>query len=105
MGQVIIEDNSGNGTFINQQTHLRKGETRILHSGDEICLVNAETLRKRISSTSILNTVLQTFSFIFVQSKPRKPCVNPRAMNYTKYQQSNNPSSSSSSSIEAVPTD
>lgn len=81
--QVYVEDNSGNGTFINQQTHLRKGENRILHSGDEICLVNVETLRKRISSHRILQLVLQQFSFIFVQSKPRKSCVNPRAMNYS----------------------
>jgi Protein kinase domain/FHA domain len=81
--QVYVEDNSGNGTFINQQTHLRKGENRILHSGDEICLVNVETLRKTISSHRILQMVLQQFSFIFVQCRPRKPCVNPRAMNYS----------------------
>eukprot|EP00534_Pseudo-nitzschia_fraudulenta_P010982 CAMPEP_0201208810 /NCGR_PEP_ID=MMETSP0851-20130426/177125_1 /ASSEMBLY_ACC=CAM_ASM_000631 /TAXON_ID=183588 /ORGANISM="Pseudo-nitzschia fraudulenta, Strain WWA7" /LENGTH=835 /DNA_ID=CAMNT_0047497407 /DNA_START=79 /DNA_END=2586 /DNA_ORIENTATION=- len=80
--QVFIEDDSGNGTFINQQTHLRKGETRILHSGDEICLINSETLRKKISSHRIIEMVLQQFSFIVVQSKPRKPCVNPREMNY-----------------------
>jgi len=80
--QIFIEDNSGNGTFINQQTHLRKGETRILHSGDEICLINIETLRKKISSYRVIQMVLQQFSFIIVQSKPRKSCVNPRAMNY-----------------------
>lgn len=81
-GPVYIEDTSGNGTFINQQTHLKRGQTRILHSGDEICLVNADTLRKRITSPRALELVLQQFSFIFVQSKARKPCVNPRAMNY-----------------------
>jgi len=80
--QIFIEDNSGNGTFINQQTHLRKGETRILHSGDEICLINMETLRKKISSYRVIQMVSQQFSFIVVQSKPRKSCVNPRAMNY-----------------------
>ena len=52
--QIFIEDNSGNGTFINQGTHLRKGETRLLHSGDEICLINAETLRKKISSDRLV---------------------------------------------------
>ena len=81
-GQIVIEDNSGNGTFINQQTHLRKGETRILHSGDEICLVNMETLRKKISSYRVIQRIAQQFSFIIVQSKTRKSCVNPRAMNY-----------------------
>mmetsp|Transcript_9566 Transcript_9566/g.20697 ORF Transcript_9566/g.20697 Transcript_9566/m.20697 type:complete len:847 (-) Transcript_9566:284-2824(-) len=80
--QIFIEDNSGNGTFINQQTKLGKGETRILHSGDEICLINTETLRKKISSDRVIQMVLQQFSFIIVQSKPRKSCVNPRAMNY-----------------------
>lgn len=80
--QIFIEDNSGNGTFINQGIHLQKGETRILHSGDEICLINSETLRKKISSHRIVQMVLQQFSFVFVVSKPRKSCVNPRAMNY-----------------------
>ncbi|VEU40213.1 unnamed protein product [Pseudo-nitzschia multistriata] len=82
--QIFVEDNSGNGTFINQQTKLQKGETRILHSGDVICLVNHETLRKRLSSDRIIQFVLQQFSFIVVrvQSKTRKSCVNPRAMNY-----------------------
>jgi hypothetical protein len=80
--QVYVEDNSGNGTFVNQQAHLRKGENRILHSGDEICLVNAETLRRWIPSHRVLQMVLRQFSFIFMQSKPRKSCVNPRAMNY-----------------------
>lgn len=80
--QIFIEDNSGNGTFVNQQTHLRKGETRILHSGDEICLINIETIRKKISSYRVIQMVLQQFSFIFVESKQRKSCVNPRAMNY-----------------------
>jgi serine/threonine protein kinase len=80
--QIFIEDNSGNGTFINQQTHLRKGETRILHSGDEICLISAETLRKKISSYRVIQMICQQFSFILVQSTPRKSCVNPRAMNY-----------------------
>ncbi|KAL3923697.1 MAG: hypothetical protein SGILL_001505 [Bacillariaceae sp.] len=83
-GSIYIEDNSGNGTFINQQTHLRRGQTRILHSGDEICLVNMANLRKKIKSSRILHLVQQQFSFIFVQSKPRKSCVNPRAMNYTR---------------------
>jgi serine/threonine protein kinase len=81
-GPVYIEDNSGNGTFINQQTRLRRGQTRILHSGDEICLVNPANLRKKIKSARLLQLVLQQFSFIFVQTKTRKSCVNPRAMNY-----------------------
>ena len=105
--QIFIEDNSGNGTFVNQITHLRKGETRILHSGDEICLVNVETLRKKISSNRIIQMVLQQFSFIFVQSKSRKSCVNPRAMNYNfgrNHRNINNNNESNISSVSPTPS-
>lgn len=83
-GSVYIEDMSGNGTIINQQTQLRKGEKRMLHSGDEICLIDANILRKRVSSERIIQMVLSAYSFTFIQSKPRKPCVDPRAMNYQR---------------------
>lgn len=81
--QVFIEDMSGNGSFINQTTQLSKGQQRILHSGDEICLVNPDTLRKKITSARVLQNVIDQYTFTFVQSiTNRKPCVNPRAMNY-----------------------
>lgn len=81
--QIVIEDHSGNGTFVNQSVHLGKGHQRMLHSGDEICLVNAETLRKRIASSRMLQTVLQQYTYVLVlTNKPKRPCVNPRAMNY-----------------------
>lgn len=81
--QILLEDQSGNGTFVNQTTHLRKGHQRLLHSGDEICLVSAETLRKKITSGRVLQAVLQQYTYIFVATnKPKRPCVNPRAMNY-----------------------
>ncbi len=81
--QIVLEDHSGNGTFVNQTVHLKKGHQRMLHSGDEICLVNADTLRKRISSTRVLRTILQQYTYVLVlANKPKRPCVNPRAMNY-----------------------
>ncbi len=80
--KIFIEDNSGNGTFVNQQTLLRKGEARILHSGDEICLVNMFTIRSKIKSHRVNEMIRQQFSFILVQSNSRKAIVNPRAMNY-----------------------
>ena len=80
-GQARIEDASGNGTLINNSILLRRGEHRLLHSGDEICLVNPSTLRKKQTSERIFRKVLEQYTFIFVQSKPRRPCVNPRAMN------------------------
>jgi hypothetical protein len=110
--EVYIEDNSGNGTLINQTTLLRNGEKRLLHSGDEICLVNLQTLRKKIRSNRVLQPLLQQHSFVFVlqqsqlqktpastnhqqQHKQRKtPCVNPRTMNYVPHQQQQQPSSS-----------
>eukprot|EP00934_Nitzschia_sp_Nitz4_P005669 Nitzschia sp. Nitz4//scaffold212_size37733//14216//18909//NITZ4_007733-RA/size37733-snap-gene-0.76-mRNA-1//1//CDS//3329542022//5659//frame0 len=84
MGQVYIEDHSGNGTIVNRTTHLRKGDQRLLHSGDEICLVNAQTLSKKIKSGRVLQAILQHYTYIFVATSkaPKRPCVNPRAMNY-----------------------
>lgn len=64
--QVFIEDSSGNGTLINRTTLLRKGEKRILHSGDEICLANPETLRRKIPSERVRQQILQQHSFVFV---------------------------------------
>lgn len=38
--QVYVEDMSANGTWINQSTKLARGQRRLLHSGDEIALLN-----------------------------------------------------------------
>lgn len=62
---VYIEDCSGNGTTINQTVVLRKGEKRRLHSGDEICLVNRQTLQKKIRSATELQKLLQPYSYVF----------------------------------------
>lgn len=64
--QVWIEDCSGNGTVINQTTVLRKGEKRLLHSGDEICLVHKNTLLKKIRASSELSHVTQQHSYVYV---------------------------------------
>ena len=63
---VYIEDSSGNGTVINNTTLLRRGEKRLLHTGDEICLINPATLRKRIPSIEYQRHILQHYSYIFV---------------------------------------
>lgn len=63
---VYVEDTSGNGTLINNATLLRRGEKRILHTGDEICLVNPATLRKKIRSNEMLRDLKRHHSFIFV---------------------------------------
>jgi serine/threonine protein kinase len=64
--EVYVEDTSGNGTLINKTTLLRKGEKRLLHSGDEICFVNPQTLRKKIRSNAVLQDMLQHYSFVFI---------------------------------------
>jgi serine/threonine protein kinase len=104
--EVYVENMSANGTLINQTTLLQKGEKRLLHSGDEICLVNPNVLSKKCRSRRILNTIAQNYSFVFVNEqqkrrnhhhpslvmtiaglslyppKRKQGCVNPRAMNY-----------------------
>jgi hypothetical protein len=73
---VYIEDCSGNGTSVNRSNLLRRGEKRLLHSGDEICLVNPVTLRKKIRNEATLRQVLQRHAYIFVnvvqQQAPRQ---------------------------------
>jgi len=64
--QVYVEDSSGNGTLINKTTLLRRGEKRLLHSGDEVCFVNPQTLRKKIRSNAVLQELLQHYSFVFI---------------------------------------
>jgi len=82
--QVVLEDHSGNGTFVNQTVHLAKGHQRMLHSGDEICLVNPHNLRRKTISARILRNVLQQYTYVLVLSnRIVRPCVNPRAMNYS----------------------
>ena len=98
MMQVVLEDCSGNGTLINQTALLRRGEKRVLHSGDEICLINPRTLEKKVRSSSAIQGLLQEQSFVFInlqqQQRPsllskalvpastgkRKAAVNPREM-------------------------
>ena len=64
--QVWVEDCSGNGTIINGTTVLMKGDKRLLHSGDEICLVQQHTLQKKVVSRTELQHLLHEYSFVFV---------------------------------------
>lgn len=70
---VYVEDSSGNGTLINKSILLRRGEKRLLHTGDEICLINSNSLRhssKRQQQQQlpkdIQQQILQHYSYIFV---------------------------------------
>jgi serine/threonine protein kinase len=71
--QVFLEDMSGNGTIVNQTTLLRRGEKRMLHTGDEICLVNPHTLKKKIRSATVLKELLSQHSFVFVNLHQQQP--------------------------------
>eukprot|EP00752_Nemacystus_decipiens_P011211 g9962.t1 len=44
--EVYVEDMSANGTWINQDMKLVRGQRRLLHSGDEISLLNPYKHRK-----------------------------------------------------------
>ncbi|CAB9507306.1 MAP kinase-activated protein kinase 2 (Fragment) [Seminavis robusta] len=109
--QVWIEDSSYNGTWINGSILLKRGQKRMLHSGDEISFVGKELLRRRVRDEARLQAVYQQYAFVFVNvahqhfkptaaaaastpfptkmnirpmssAKKRAGLVNPRAMNY-----------------------
>lgn len=65
---IYIQDFSGNGTMINQSVLLRYGESRRLHSGDEICLVNHHTIKKKIRSLTERQCITQRHSYVFVNT-------------------------------------
>jgi hypothetical protein len=66
--QVLLQDSSGNGTLVNGQL-VRRGERRQLQSGDEICLVNPETLQKKVQSRQVLNELLAHHTYVFVEQQ------------------------------------
>jgi serine/threonine protein kinase len=76
--QVWIEDCSGNGTVINGTAVLQKGDRRQLHSGDEICLVLQHTLQKKIPSRTELQSLLQQYSFVFVNCVASTTASSPK---------------------------
>jgi serine/threonine protein kinase len=49
--EVYIEDTSGNGTIINSTARLRRGERRLLHTGDEISVVNPLLVRSCVQAS------------------------------------------------------
>ena len=63
---VYLEDTSVNGTLVNGSTLLRRGEKRILHTGDEICLVNPMTMRKKVRSNKMLSEIHRRHAFVFI---------------------------------------
>ena len=63
---VFVEDSSGNGTIINGSTLLKRGEKRLLHTGDQICLVNPHPLRKKIRNPLAIQQVQRRYTYIFV---------------------------------------
>eukprot|EP00978_Attheya_sp_CCMP212_P037059 scaffold172237_cov52-Attheya_sp.AAC.2 len=64
--EVYVEDTSGNGTLINGTTLLRRQEKRLLHTGDEICLINPGTLRRKVRDPQEQQDLIRQYSFIFV---------------------------------------
>lgn len=64
--EVYIEDTSSNGTYINNNTLLKKNERRILHTGDVICLLNPMIIRKKIKDSVHCEEFIKHYSFVFV---------------------------------------
>ncbi|KAL7559907.1 hypothetical protein ACA910_007275 [Epithemia clementina (nom. ined.)] len=83
--QVYVEDCSGNGTLINRSIILRKGERRLLHSGDEICLTNPEVLRSKIRSQTVMQQIMQQHSFVFVNLLPHRITTTTRTTTTTAH--------------------
>jgi serine/threonine protein kinase len=92
--EVYVEDTSGNGTLINKTTLLRRGEKRLLHSGDEVCFVNPQTLRKKIRSNAVLQDLLQHYSFVFIKHQAGFPSLHATVMGRPRLSTSSCPSSS-----------
>lgn len=77
---VTVTDTSGNGTCINQTKLLRKGQSHVLHSGDEICVLNPELVQRKIRGKE-LHGILQDHSFVIVLTQqPRQSCVRVREL-------------------------
>ena len=64
--EVYIEDSSGNGTFVNNTTLLKRNERRMLHTGDTICLLNPKIVRKKVKDTALQKELLDAYSFVFI---------------------------------------
>jgi len=64
--EVYVEDSSGNGTFVNNTTLLKRNERRILHTGDTICLLNPKIVRKKVKDVNLQKELLDYYSFVFI---------------------------------------
>jgi len=64
--EVYIEDSSGNGTFINNTTLLKRNERRLLHTGDTICLLNPKIIQKKVRNVLEQKDILNHYSFVFI---------------------------------------
>jgi serine/threonine protein kinase len=63
---VFVEDSSGNGTIVNGTILLKRGEKRLIHTGDEICLVNPHPLQKKIRNPDLVQLVQRRYTYIFI---------------------------------------
>ena len=63
--EVFLEDCSANGTVVNGAIRLRKGEKRLLNTGDEIALISANSL-KGVRSHMEKEMLVKKYSFTFI---------------------------------------
>ncbi|GMI03052.1 hypothetical protein TrLO_g8891 [Triparma laevis f. longispina] len=63
--EVYLEDTSANGTTINGSIRLRKGERRLLNTGDEIGLVGVQNLNKGLGKKEKMD-IVRGYSWTFL---------------------------------------
>jgi hypothetical protein len=63
--EVYLEDSSANGTCING-TLLRRNQRRILHNGDNICLLNPVIVQKEAKGQFEQKQIIDNYSFLFL---------------------------------------
>ena len=109
--EVYVEDTSANGTFINGGIRLRRGERRLLNTGDEICLLNAATVLATTAAAKDgrREDVVKKYSYTFInvyQQRPQLsfPVDNSNNSGNNKNNNNNNAASSASSSAAADST-
>ncbi|GMI28192.1 hypothetical protein TeGR_g12864, partial [Tetraparma gracilis] len=76
--EVYVEDSSQNGTVVNRSTKLRRGERRLLNTGDEIGLVNESSLAKVPPEER--RAVMSNYEFTFINVWQQAARAVPRPM-------------------------
>lgn len=105
--EAWVEDNSANGTFLNKD-RLKKNVPKLLHSGDELYLINPDLVRVANSGVTAEDVVKYTFMIMLSLPTPQdamgnavtisNKLINGTAKSMYSHMSSNDDNSSSSAS-------